>query len=81
MYYTNGEKTIYASQKAYDLLYKEKGYKCVDEEAKEPVSDYKALKEEAKRLGIPNYSKMKKEDLQKAIDEMLALEEVGEDAD
>lgn len=77
MYYTNGEKTIYASQKAYDLLYKEKGYKCVDKDTKEPVGDYKVLKEEAKRLGILNYSKMKKEDLQKAVEDALALE--GED--
>lgn len=37
--YTNGEHVIYASKKAYELFYKERGYKFVEakEEPQEPI--------------------------------------------
>lgn len=80
MYYTNGTKQIYASKKAYELLYKELGfYPVEDKETSEQVVDeqeepekvekgFKELRAEAKELNIEGYGKMKMEELIAAID-------------
>lgn len=81
MYYTNGNKKIYASDKAYELLYKGLGYCPVDEkvehsepeqnnEVKEDKAEksFKELRAEAKELGIEGYGKMKSEELIAAIE-------------
>ena len=81
MYYTNGNKKIYASDKAYELLYKGLGYYPVDEkiERREPEQasetkdekeekSFKELRAEAKELGVEGYGKMKTEELIAAIE-------------
>lgn len=80
MYYTNGTKQIYASKKAYELLYKELGFYPVEEKTEEtPASEkteepekvekgFKELRAEAKELNIEGYGKMKTDELIAAIE-------------
>ena len=79
MYYTNGTKQIYASKKAYELLYKELGFYPVEEVEETPIAEkteepekiekgFKELRAEAKELNIEGYGKMKTEELIAAIE-------------
>ena len=80
MYYTNGTKQIYASKKAYELLYKDLGFYPVEEKTEEvPITEktveteknekgFKELRAEAKELNIEGYGKMKTEELLAAIE-------------
>lgn len=80
MYYTNGTKQIYASKKAYELLYKELGFYPVEikteetpivektEESEKVEKGFKELRAEAKELNIEGYGKMKTEELIAAIE-------------
>lgn len=80
MYYTNGTKQIYASKKAYELLYKDLGFYPVEEKTEEVSitektvetekneKGFKELRAEAKELNIEGYGKMKTEELLAAIE-------------
>ena len=78
--YTDGKRTIHATEKAYEVIYKNQGLKKIEvaeelqnnqettgEETSLEGMKSEELKELAKKKGIDGYSKMKKEDLIEAL--------------
>lgn len=81
--YKKDNKIITASDKAFKLIYKNQGYKLVEEKEKPLTSlTVDELKSKAELLGIENYSDLKKAELLKIITEKLTEstdEEVSEE--
>lgn len=70
--YKKDNKIITASDKAFKLIYKNQGYKLVEEKEKPLTSlTVDELKSKAELLGIENYSDLKKAELLKIITEKL----------
>lgn len=70
--YKKGNKIINASEKAYELIYKNQGYKPYDETDKPLTSlTVDKLKLKAQELGIENFEELKKSELVDAINEKI----------
>lgn len=70
--YKKDNKIITASDKAFKLIYKNQGYKLLEEKEKPLTSlTVDELKSKAELLGIENYSDLKKAELLKIITEKL----------
>ena len=64
---TDGNKTIEVTEKAYNVVYSQRGYKPVEDESLEDKT-VKELKEMADDQGIEGYSNMKKAELIEALE-------------
>lgn len=79
--YTDGNRVIYSTEKAFEILYKKQGFKLVgqlenkitkEEETKVDYSSlkYNDLRKLATEKGIENTIGIKKEELIKALEEL-----------
>lgn len=64
--YTNGERIIYATEKAFNVIYRRQGFKELKEDKLEDLK-VSELRELAKEKDIEGYYEMKKDELIQAL--------------
>lgn len=65
--YTDGERTIFATDRAFEVIYKKQGFEPVTEDKPFERMKVDELRELAAEKGIEGYEKLKKDELIDAL--------------